>query len=71
MARKELSLSVIYIVLPIALLLATGAVLAFIFATKRGQFDDLETPKWRMLWDDQPLAPKKESAESTSEKLGS
>ncbi len=49
-------MSVVYIVLPLALLLATAAVIAFVFATKQGQFDDLETPKYRMLWDDQPVA---------------
>ncbi len=47
-------MSVIYIVLPVALLLATIAVIAFIWAARRGQFDDMETPRWRMLFDDTP-----------------
>lgn len=47
-------MSVLYIVLPLALVFAAGAVAAFLWATKRGQFDDLETPAVRMLHDDDP-----------------
>jgi cbb3-type cytochrome oxidase maturation protein len=50
-------MSVIYIVLPVALLLAAGFVFAFIWGTRRGQFDDMETPRWRMLFDDTPVKP--------------
>jgi cbb3-type cytochrome oxidase maturation protein len=46
--------SVLYIVLPLALLLGGGAVLAFVLAVRDGQFDDLETPARRMLIDDEP-----------------
>jgi cbb3-type cytochrome oxidase maturation protein len=49
-------MSVLYIVLPLALLFAGGAVLVFILATRRGQFDDLETPARRMLFDEAPIA---------------
>ena len=45
-------MSVLYIVLPLALLFAGGAVGLFIWATRRGQFDDLDTPARRMLFDD-------------------
>ncbi|MCA9599591.1 MAG: cbb3-type cytochrome oxidase assembly protein CcoS [Myxococcales bacterium] len=45
-------MSALYIVLPLALILATGAVLAFLWASRRGQFDDLDTPAARMLHDD-------------------
>ncbi len=45
-------MSALYIVMPLALLLAAGAVAAFLWATRRGQFDDLETPAARMLHDD-------------------
>ena len=50
-------MSVIYVVLPVALILATISVIAFIWATRRGQFDDMETPRWRMLFDDTPDKP--------------
>jgi len=47
-------MSVLYIVLPLALLIAAAAVIAFIWATRSGQFDDLDTPAVRMLHDDLP-----------------
>ncbi len=45
-------MSVVYIVLPLALLLALVGVLLFAWAVRRGQFDDLETPAVRILDDD-------------------
>lgn len=44
----------IYIALPAAVALAAAALLAFVWATRRGQFDDLDTPPVRMLHDDPP-----------------
>ena len=46
-------MSVLYIVLPLALLIAAGGVVAFIWAARQGQFDDLETPAHRILFDDE------------------
>ena len=48
-------MSVIYVVLPLSLLLVAVAVAVFVWATRRGQFDDLETPAVRMLFDDEPV----------------
>jgi cbb3-type cytochrome oxidase maturation protein len=45
-------MSVIFIVLPIALVVVGVAVVAFVWATKKGQFDDLDTPAVRLLGDD-------------------
>jgi cbb3-type cytochrome oxidase maturation protein len=45
-------MSIIYVVIPIALVVVLAAVLAFVWATRRGQFDDLDTPAMRMLADD-------------------
>jgi len=45
-------MTVIYVVLPLALIFAGGALWAFIWSVKRGQFDDLSTPPLRMLHDD-------------------
>lgn len=50
-------MSVLFIMVPAALLLAGGAVIAFIFAARGGQYDDLETPAHRMLDDDEPMRP--------------
>jgi len=46
--------TVIYIVLPLALVIAIGAVLAYRWSVRSGQMDDLETPATRMLQDDMP-----------------
>lgn len=45
-------MSVIFLVLPLALLIVALAVWAFVWATKRGQYDDLETPAIRAVQDD-------------------
>ena len=45
-------MSVIFLVLPLALLIVAAAVWAFVWATRRGQYDDLETPAIRAMQDD-------------------
>ena len=45
-------MSVIFLVLPLALIIVGAAVLAFVWSARSGQFDDLETPAMRMLHDD-------------------
>jgi cbb3-type cytochrome oxidase maturation protein len=47
-------MEVLYILLPVAVVLATVAVGVFIWAARSGQFDDLETPGLRVLHDDEP-----------------
>jgi len=49
--------SVIFVVLPVALLIAASAVVAFIWAVRSGQLDDMETPAVRMLLDDESDTP--------------
>lgn len=51
-------MSVLFIVVPLALLIVGGAVWAFIWATRTGQFDDLSTPGVRVLFDDEAPAGK-------------
>jgi cbb3-type cytochrome oxidase maturation protein len=46
-------MSVVYVLLPVAVALAVAAVAAFIWAVRRGQFDDLDTPAVRILHDDE------------------
>jgi cbb3-type cytochrome oxidase maturation protein len=48
-------MSLIYFALPVALGLATAAVLAFIWAARTDQYEDLDTPPARMLLDDPPV----------------
>ena len=45
-------MSVLYLVIPIALVLAGTGLGAFLWAVRKGQFDDLDTPAVRMLFDD-------------------
>jgi cbb3-type cytochrome oxidase maturation protein len=45
-------MTILYLLLPLMLAVAGGAVLAFVWAARRGQLDDLETPPLRMLVDD-------------------
>lgn len=47
-------MEVMIILLPLALLLGGFFVAAFIWSAKKGQYDDVETPKFRMLLDDEP-----------------
>ena len=54
----------IFVLLPLALLIAAVAVGFFIWAAKTGQFDDLETPAVRILFDDEE--PRRPAAASAS-----
>lgn len=46
-------MNIIYFLLPIALLLGFGFAFAFVISSRRGQFDDLETPAHRILLDEE------------------
>ena len=48
-------MSAIFILLPLALLFVGIALAWFVWAVRTGQFDDLETPAVRILFDDQPV----------------
>ncbi len=45
-------MSVLYIAVPVALLISLVAVVTFVRLARSGQFDDLETPPRRILFDD-------------------
>ena len=47
-------MSVLFLVVPLATLFVAVAVWAFVWAARRGQFDDLDTPAVRVLHDDVP-----------------
>ena len=47
----------IFVLLPLALLIAAIAVGFFVWAARSGQFDDLETPAVRILFDDEEPRP--------------
>lgn len=45
-------MTVVFVILPLALLVVAAAVVAFLWAARSGQFDDTETPASRILVDD-------------------
>ena len=45
-------MSILYVLIPLALLLLGIAVWAFFWAVGSGQFDDLDTPAMRVVMDD-------------------
>ena len=42
----------LFILIPITLLLVGVAIAVFFWAMRSGQFDDLDSPAWRILGDD-------------------
>ena len=46
-------MSVLFVLVPAALAVVITAIIAFLWAARRGQFDDLETPALRVLHDDE------------------
>lgn len=46
-------MTVLFVVLPLALLASAVALVGFVWSVRRGQLDDLVTPAMRMLVDDE------------------
>lgn len=44
-----------FLVLPLAVAIGAGFLWACVRAIRAGQFDDLETPAHRALWEDDPV----------------
>lgn len=55
-------MSILYVLIPLALIILGVAVWAFFWAVGSGQFDDLDTPAMRILMDDDD-APKADKDE--------
>lgn len=60
-------MTVLFVVFPLAVLLSGLAAAAFIWATGRGQFDDLDTPAVRLLCDDLSEEPSETPAHRKGE----
>jgi cbb3-type cytochrome oxidase maturation protein len=50
-------MAVMFVLLPVALAFAAGALVVFLIAVRTGQFDDLETPALRILAEDDLMPP--------------
>ena len=50
-------MNIIFILIPLGLVLLIVAVAAFFWAVRSGQYEDLESPAWRILLDDDSAPP--------------
>jgi cbb3-type cytochrome oxidase maturation protein len=50
-------MSMLYVLIPLAILLLTVAVWALLWAIKSGQFDDLDSHGWSVVLDDDQKPP--------------
>jgi len=57
-------MNILFLLIPLGLLLLGFAVWAFFWAVGSGQFDDLDTPAWSVVMDDDS-APKKSADEKS------
>ncbi|MBN8550993.1 MAG: cbb3-type cytochrome oxidase assembly protein CcoS [Deltaproteobacteria bacterium] len=46
-------MGIIFAILPLSILFAIGGIAAYFWGVRSGQFDDLETPAMRILFDDE------------------
>lgn len=54
-------MDILYLLIPLALVLLAVAIGAFIWASRSGQFEDLDGPAYRILMDDDdPRIPRRE-----------
>lgn len=60
-------MNIIYILIPLGLILLLLAVAAFFWAVRSGQFDDLESPAWRVVLDDDRAPPSADMPETLPE----
>jgi cbb3-type cytochrome oxidase maturation protein len=46
-------MDILYLLIPLSIVLVAFAAIAFIWASRSGQFDDLDKEAWRIVYDDQ------------------
>ncbi len=54
-------MNIFYLLIGVSLFAALIFLAAFIWAVKTGQYDDNETPPYRMLFDDEPMEENEET----------
>ena len=59
-------MNIVFVLIPLAILLLGAAVWAFIWAVNHGQFDDLEGPAHRILFDDDEQKGERDGSEGRS-----
>ena len=61
-------MSMLYVLIPLAVLLLSVAVWALLWAIKTGQFDDLESHGWSVVLDDDQKPPPVDEDETEQNK---
>jgi cbb3-type cytochrome oxidase maturation protein len=56
--------SVLFVLVPLALLLVVIFVVAYVWSSRTGQFDDLTTPAMRAVHDDEALSAQRQPPEA-------
>lgn len=59
-------MTILLLLIPISVLLLGIAIVAFVWAVRSGQFDELETPPLDILREDPPSQPRVESSDDTN-----
>jgi len=60
-------MNILYFLVPMALLLAAAGVAGFIWSVRSGQFDDVETPAMRVLFDEELRGEDKRPSSSNTD----
>ncbi|NOX69801.1 MAG: cbb3-type cytochrome oxidase assembly protein CcoS [Gammaproteobacteria bacterium] len=62
-------MTILYLLIPLGLLLLAVGIAAFFWAAKSGQFDDLDSPAWSVVMDDDraPGIPSKKPVEHANQ----
>lgn len=58
-------MGILFVLIPLSLMLLVVAVAVFFWAVRNGQFDDLDSPAYRILMDDDGPAPAKPPSGTT------
>ncbi|HEY1170559.1 MAG TPA: cbb3-type cytochrome oxidase assembly protein CcoS [Verrucomicrobiae bacterium] len=61
-------MSVIFLLIPLSIIAATGFLLAFVWAVRSGQYEDTATPSMRVLLDEPGKPVKKNDLATKPEK---
>ncbi|MEY3022620.1 MAG: Cytochrome oxidase maturation protein cbb3-type [Planctomycetota bacterium] len=54
-------MELVFVALPVALVIGGAALAAFVWAARDDQFEDLDTPSERALFDEMPVAREREA----------
>ena len=60
------AVTIIYLLIPLGIVVLVLAIGAFFWAVRSGQFDDMDTPAWRILLDDDSAPPEENTRKNNS-----